>query len=193
MTIQGHISIARDDGTWSMFNNKIMSDHIPAIPHALAGNDRGIITTMGVGTSTSNEDAIDLTEMESKKNKNSVDVYADAKTHGPVINLENSDIDVDSSEFIDNSGAVFISGTLGEGSHQEIDGKEIGEIALFTGNREHMFARTVIPSNKRLFKLRNQSITISWMIFYGVEDTRITRRDWLGDGYGYMYGQNYGQ
>lgn len=193
MAIQGHVSIARDDGEWSMFQNKIMADHIPAIPNALAGDSDGIITTMGIGTNTEEENAINLKEMKSEIDENSTVTYTDVNAHGPVINLENSDIEVESKDFIDHSGAIFLSGTFGEASHRRMDGKEISEIALFTGDKDYMFARTVIPTYDRIFKLRNQAVKISWMIFYGVEEADLTRKDWLGDGYGFMYGRNYGQ
>lgn len=193
MSLTGHISISRSDGEWSMFHNKIMADHIPAMSHAIAGNDEGIIDIMGIGNNENNPDDVYLNDMTSAEDDNSSDTYTNVNIHGPVVDLQNSDIDIDASNFIDNSGAIFIEGTFGEGSHRELDGKEVSELALFTKDKDYMFARTIIPSSERIIKLRNQALTISWMIFYGAESTNIIRRDWLGDGYGYMYGQNYGE
>lgn len=195
MSIQGHISIVRDDGEWSTFKNKIVSDHIPAMPHALAGRDEGVFNVMGIGNSADSEDEIYLNKMTSEDDNNKSSAYTNVQTHGPVLNLKEANIEVNetSDKFFDYSGAVFVSGTFGEGVHRSMDGKEISEIALFTGDRDYMFARTVIPESERLVKLRNQSIKISWMIVYGVGSASFTRRDWAGDGYGFMYGQNYGQ
>lgn len=193
MSVVGHVSMMREDGEWSMFQNHIMADHIPAVTHALAGRDDGVIDIMGAGTSSTSPDDVYLEEMTSYNEDSETATYTNVNTHGPVVNLQNSDINIDASDFVDYSGAIFISGTFGEGSHRLLEGQEISEIALFTGDRDYMFARTVVPEAERFIKLRNQAVTISWMIYYGVEETTIIRRDWLGDGYGFMYGQNYGQ
>lgn len=190
----GEVFIKRSDGVTTSFRNRIMADHVPAVLHALIGNEEGVINIMGAGDSISEPTAYDMPRMSSYTEDNQTVGYTITTSSEPLEDLQELDYDFVEPSIEKYTSAMYFSGNFGVESHRELDNSEISELGLICGDFDYLFARTIIPGDARIEKVPGTSLTFYWVIYYGFDEDELIRinRDKVDKGYGFLYGEHYG-